>query len=1536
MASSMLNGERRLAATRRSGMTVLGKVAVPKPINLPSQKLENHGLDPNIEIVPKGTLSWGSKPSCSGSNAWGSKVSSPKADGSNASPSYLSSRPSSSGGTRPSTAGSEKGHDSTPNAWGSSLRPSSASGPSTPNHTSLASMRPRSAETRPGSSQLSRFAEPLAENLRPWDAAGSAEKSGVASSINDGFSLSSGDFPTLGSEKESNPKNNESLGHSTHGRPQLSSGKLSSVPERFGSSPGNDVSRNGEVKGSCTGTWRKDNTQHDGPWHAMERWHGDPPPYPTPISPHHYESWHNALGVNPPGGVWPRGPLGAPPYGAPIPPGGFHMEPFPYFRPQVSPPVLPNPHTVPLQGPGLHGPHLKNSDFFRPPMGDSYIHPAIPIRPGFYPGPVAFDGFYGPPMGFCNPNERDFPVMGMASAPPVYNRYPNPNATDASNSHAKSAETRAREKFEFGPHNSRGNHKALSQQDSGWVQNSEVGKWGNRITANASSGEQRDFPPSTLRKSPWEDDEKGDQSVYREKLSGEEASSQSFEYSAGQANALTRDMTPVIDNVVSPDHALIQKIEGLNAKVRTSDGRHDPGSGLHWEEPHSRVQVLNDVAGHHMNESGPGVVYLERHPTGILVPVSRDMNISMGVKSAETEVSSMTTISRSSAHHGVKNRGTHVKGRIIDQDADGLQKKNAASGTPDSVSGGSCGTTAEARVQEHSIVSQSIKPNIGGRDDTRFAGFDSCDNQRAMMREIAKQRVIQLQKEEEERTREQKAKALAKLEELNKRSAYQGKDGSSQMVDYADPVRQEVSEEQSGPVLHSDLSVPALSRGCNTVADTDEVASKALKSPVHSFIFGTVMQETVHEDPVSSLAQSMPFPGAQDTSNDGSAGHRTAVQACESSRRKRPSDKQKQNATFEENSAAKLILGTSTDFPKYSTTPSASEQVVVNGIASTSQLNAPVESQIIADSSTSLRKRNIRSSKYKHKSEESSSAVSPSAHPETDAHEDVKLECCETKLDLPPIQSYDPGDATSSTDKNSSLPQDGHGTVNHSWKQQHSRRTQRNAQISRTEKSRGNDSAVWAPVRSQSKVELIDDSSQKPTEVAIPLTKGDHVVKSSSKSKRAEMERYVPKPVAKELAQQGSIQQYVSPSTDLVNEDSMNRKASASFHTVEGSGSPGSNAESRNMNSYKTRQTRVQGSWRQRGNTESAPVQVSQDESFPTTNVSKNNMTSIELEQKLKPDKRQLSMPEDIVVKEQPPKIDEQDDLDGWIIYEEPITSSQVKDPGVKGHGTFGRGKRSSHRGYKGARSLEGADDSDFPLADTQQTERPGSSKQNRVVGDRGMPHWQPKSQPYVANTHRGNRSRGGASVSMDAVMTSKRETSHDRDIYSPLQQDLDDDMPATQCEQREETRGQRKSGPNRDHPHPHSHGDGAAGKFGPAAAAGSMDGHNQQYSSGIRKNGNYSNPLNRVHESHGERSSSMQDGKQHFVPGNQNRQRQNPHYEYQPTGPYGIDESSNFEAQMDNVHTGARSQERQRGYSRRGGNFYGRQRGNVLQVDGS
>ncbi|XP_058092516.1 kinesin-like protein KAR3 [Magnolia sinica] len=118
---------------------VLGKVAIPKPVNLPSRRLENHHLDPNVEIVPKGTLSWGSRPS-SIANAWSSSALSPDTNGTAGS---LNGRPSSGGsGTRPSTAGSDRSQEPAANACGPYSWPSSTSGMSATNQTSSVKCTP--------------------------------------------------------------------------------------------------------------------------------------------------------------------------------------------------------------------------------------------------------------------------------------------------------------------------------------------------------------------------------------------------------------------------------------------------------------------------------------------------------------------------------------------------------------------------------------------------------------------------------------------------------------------------------------------------------------------------------------------------------------------------------------------------------------------------------------------------------------------------------------------------------------------------------------------------------------------------------------------------------------------------------------------------------------------------------------------------------------------------------------------------------------------------------------------------------------------------------------------------------------------------------------------------------------------------------------------------------------------------------------------------------------------------------------------------
>ncbi|KAM7249682.1 hypothetical protein ACFE04_026794 [Oxalis oulophora] len=76
----------------------------------------------------------GNKSSSSPTNASGSSTLSPNTDGGGGQPSHLSGHPSSVGGTRPSTDGSDRSHE--PNAWGSNLWPSSPSGTLAINRTS--------------------------------------------------------------------------------------------------------------------------------------------------------------------------------------------------------------------------------------------------------------------------------------------------------------------------------------------------------------------------------------------------------------------------------------------------------------------------------------------------------------------------------------------------------------------------------------------------------------------------------------------------------------------------------------------------------------------------------------------------------------------------------------------------------------------------------------------------------------------------------------------------------------------------------------------------------------------------------------------------------------------------------------------------------------------------------------------------------------------------------------------------------------------------------------------------------------------------------------------------------------------------------------------------------------------------------------------------------------------------------------------------------------------------------------------------------
>ncbi|KAK9054537.1 hypothetical protein SSX86_025615 [Deinandra increscens subsp. villosa] len=1205
MTSSMLAGERRWASSRRGGMTVLGKVAVPKPINLPSQKLENHGLDPNVEIVPKGSSSWGTRSSSSTSNPWGSSAVSPNADGTTVSPHHSSGRPSSGGGlSRPSTAGSDR-HEPSVTTRLPNSRPSSASGVLTSNQSSLTPSRPLSAETRPGSSHLSRFAEPVHDNSAAWAPNGTADKLSIPTKVND-FSLSSGDFPTLGSEKVNAPKSSEPHDH----------------------------------KSGTVDTWTRDGSPRfeDGAHPSSDKWQVDPQQYiNTNVPPQHYDAWRGPP-MNGPPGVWYRGPPPAGPPYPPVPHGGFPMEPYPYYRPQIPPPVS-NSQSGPPPGPGPRGHHPRNGDFYRPQMPDAFIRPGMPIRPGFYPGPVPYDGYFGPPMGY-NPNDRDMPFMGMPPGPhgppgshgppgphgpPMYNMCSPQNAPEHNDPHFRGGGRGSvgnmyipEPLLSVPPEESRAPYKVLRKRENERDAEMVEDNWELNI-------EKSDKPRPSLYKTDIRRNEdapsrrntltnQGNQGYPSEPVivhssEGPQKSKASNE-SWGNKSSFRED---------PKNSSLIQNVEGLNAKVRASDIQGDA---------EQNNELFNNPKG--------------------------NSTIAFGSISITGDLSHPYDKSRQ-AHHGVQNRADHNNiERLSNQDTDGWQKKLSVLGS-------------EVAAPEKYISAENPENKNVGDPLPQMVDLADGQAQRARMREMAKQRAIELQKEEEERIKEQKAKALAKLEELNRRT-HAAPDGSTQTPE-KNPTS--VPERVDGSQEPTELTVDDCKQ-----EPVDQIGVESQEEPVDQSLL--VKEGVANATDAERRAASV--------GDDGGV-----------HRQKRASHKQKPNvqrvATMADKSAQ-----SGTDAPVIK---NVGTNLTGSGEAVSSQEPILPNNSNLMSESTQQKKRNNKSGKNKHKLDDASASrevdLSKPESPPLDINSSTTL-----VTDIKDMKQ-------SNQEHVSSLPSTQH-------KPQHSRKMPRNPQANRLHVG---DVAVWAPVRARNKEETVQDDLLLPEKSINPS-------QTNLKSKRAEMERYIPKPVAKELAQQGNINQsapLTSPKKTSL-EDMTDRQdpGSGSQPTVSVPIGPG--VESKNGDGKQNKQVKPHGAGRHR------------DQGFQQE-MKRSHPKSTSQHEELNP------VPTETNAKH------EWDPSDGWFMPDEyPTTevtsvTSVVKDEvrvTAKEKRPAYKGQRSTVKNHK---DISGAE------IDVDQTDRPVSSEENRSS------QWQPKSQP-----HRGGWSDGGQTSNTEVKNESKRYSS--------------------------------------------------------------------------------------------------------------------------------------------------------------------------------
>ncbi|XP_054820579.1 protein MODIFIER OF SNC1 1 isoform X2 [Prosopis cineraria] len=1562
MTSSMLSGDRRWASSssRRGGMTVLGKVAVPKPINLPSQRLENHGLDPNVEIVPN----WGSK-SSSASNAWGSSSLSPNTDGGSSSPSHLSARPSSGGsGTRPSTAGSDRALEPNSNAWGSNSRPSSASGSLTTNQASLPSLRPRSAETRPGSSQLSRFAESLTENPVAWSSSRAADKLGAKSE----FSLSSGDFPTLGSEKDKSLKNSELQDHSSHGRPGSSSGHGKEKAETV-----DDVSVDANVMGGAVNSWGGDHQTHsdDGMKPSMEKWQGNPHPYPSAgIGPQHYDAWHVPPVNNPQGGVWFRGPPGGPPFGSPVTPGGFPIEPFSYYRPHIPPTGLVNPPTVPPPGAGPRGPHPKNGDAYRPHMPDSYIRPGMPIRAGFYPGPMAYDGYYSAPMGYCNSNDRDVPFMGMSAGLTVYSRYSVQNPSEPGNLQGRSGgcvssgKQSSKQGESSHPPDTGGPYRVLLKQNNAWDGKNEPSNWEESETVNAYV-ERRDNKGLPV----WDNEQKTDSRVNEEMnsraggcgdevLQTSENRGSSFsvkaDHSDSSGNIKTSNDTSarkldrtasggeeVPSRSVAPkESSLIQKIEGLNAKAR------DNSSAKSREEQRNKFYAANAPVNHVENGVVAGDMLLQRKCTPeVLNPTLREVSASGGEKNLES-LSFRGTESSRRAVHGIQGRADHrSKGRFNNQDADEWRQKSVdADSTPSS----SQLEASDVHIGDHRISIETYDRS-GSYHQARHDGESvqsmsdpiATQAQRAKIKELAKQRTKQLQEEEEERIRKQKAKALAKLDELNRRA--QEVEGSNYKENATSSALKNKTQESQA----SESANLAGKSGASMMCSTNSQISVNGTNQVGTSLILSVELPSEKLDTGKESVPNQSVTLHQDVYSAEATGDMQVLSNI-AAKQRRVGYKQKQNLSSNEKlisatpAASKVENGTVID--------AGSPGIVANEVYSAGGLTIVAESSV-----NQKRKNNNKNGKNKHKVEESPSfaASLPLATPkeanfsrssvESDHPKASNFELNQDSV-LPASLSKDPNQHPEQS-RNSSN-EESHGRLSSQWKSQHSRRMPRNMQANRpTEKSHGNDTVIWAPVKHQNKMEIADESAEKSKFETVNSVKVDQQVHGNFKNKRAEMERYIPKPAAKEMAQQGSVQQVASSINERPTDEFVGRVVSASQggqisqHTSSPVVKVASGMESKNGDVRQTKQGKTHGSWRQRGSTESTNVHDAEEGLHSDPNNGQNLQRSTERQQAQKSDMSS--------VKGQTKHVNDSIDPDGSHHIANQDPTAQPSAPAVKDQAVTGRGRRGPSRGHRVMGMNHDIDhkkhDREAEKIELQiSSSEPGQPdvgaalKENRSVGERLTAHWQPKSQ--ASSSQQGSRPNY-RNVCPEASQAIQKDSTHgslshpggpynETDSHTPRphsdQSDLEKGKAggATNIGNQEAKRESRNAPPKG---RSHSPSQVIVSSVEPPPT--SVDFRpEQRLSSGFRGNGNQ-NRFGRGHESRGDWKSSGQDNR-HY---NQLRERQGHslQYEYHPVGLHDNSKSDNPERPKDSNYNGGRYRERSQTHSRRGGgNFYGRQGG--------
>ncbi|KAK1269944.1 hypothetical protein QJS04_geneDACA005073 [Acorus gramineus] len=1156
-------------------------------------------------------------------------------------------------------------------------------------------------------------------------------------------------------------------GNGSHGRPSSASSGPAR-PEMLEVLKTEDESSHANTERGTVDTWRRDNPQSVGGERLpnVEKWQRDPQKtllYPhSNMPPHQFDPWRGHPVRNPMEAGWYRGSPQHGPYTPPGMPGSYPpVEPFPFYPAQP----IPRPG-----GPGVFYP--KNGETFRPHMPDSRVVsnlPVVPVKPGGYPSPMPYDGYYGPPRGgFSNPNERDAQFIGIRPRPGAYNYYPNQNpgtfhakpggcilTVDKETGHAKEAP--------------QGAYKVLLKHHD---------SWGGDDADDKKEDLVQSVPGSSVRG----DDlgcGKNEQMEISESASGEKDSSQSSSHRREPKKGFIKDRLADDALVKNPEKAaflqctqhhavskkdatLIEKVESLNTKARKPDVRYDAGAGSAREDKLKETRNVSMKADHSTKEVGTSNIAKKVSTGGVSNSFSKEVDSSNGDKSTESRNSEMGVSKPSEPHthvsgslnssefgekahthlhrsdHGVQ--GRNLKSRSKSHHDDALKNRSPSGDNSTPVR-----NQVEIRSDIQVLDSQSsqrvpekqelhhVGEDEGESSMSTYMDSDDLKAQRAKMREIAKQRAKQLQKEEEERMRERKAKALAKLEELNKRKMVESSKLDQPLI--GGIVQHKDEESADSAVLDNSFHGPAL----------------AHSSSLNSTGTAAQMGGTVE----SSVASTNLPPGTVDGSHENSMVSHKDVKKVEAMSQKLHSQllesgdpkqkqmgyKRKQIISLEKNVGDKNLENVG---EKVSHTMGRIGGLNDDGASSTVNVLAgdcvPVNPKETKVPVMQHKKKHNRSVKNKHRLDEVSSGAESQLSPAIETSlkkltiQSSMLESSEMVAQVVEVPAQTSKAPTviedvfgvSSAYQNRSPHSEAHGRVSSKWKSQAERKMTRNPQSVRVRDKFHASEAVWAPVRPINKAESPEESVQISTGdiTEQSLGKNGHSLQSGVRNKRAEMERYVPKPVvAKELSRQGNpilakelsqkdIPQQPLPPVMHSKPDKTNVATDMSTvhcETIVVNGpvsKAGFAAETKNGQNGETSKHHRH----ERGPTEQNSVPRNSNEGTSPSDTSNNVQKTV--------NQSQLPKHEFQSLQHQPEYYNNWND--DVSMPSEPVSSPII----VKDHNTSGRGKRHPYKGHRGQYHAPSA-------SKDNQSEPSDRVIEDRSVNEQIRPNWQPKPRAH-------------------------------------------------------------------------------------------------------------------------------------------------------------------------------------------------------------